>query len=576
MSCSVAPQLRALLDTRRPLDTVLDLLFPDATQTYPTGSLIDLDHPTFPSFSTSGSRRLFQCDPASLPLFDHCINAIIAIEPHIYLGQSKLLPILEEFRRVSKPNCTALLRIPLSTALPLESDTRHTHSAIHPHSSSERADGFGVPAAFAEVGYHIIELRKEAINGSQYLWILARLPMSAFSTELRFAEYGTSWRQTLISDAASIAAKSARFAGISRIARIDRLGGFDAPVYTATRPLSRIAVTSATGKGTCDQESRLSAIFEAIEIASAERPVPSILAAARELDSQAESRLPLLDVATAGDLAASINWSQVCDFDTGETTWCPTVAVGMLVVPGPFIPSSNGLASDCTFYGAVLHGVLEVLERHAYSLALVQQDACSVDLESVADPYVGKIRAQCAALGLTLDVRDLSRYVGVPACYCLICDLAEEDSELLGGGLGCHPDSVLALRRAVAEAVQSRVTVIAGAREDITETKRFKGRDFAALREVFGYWYSPTLRKVELPHSLSGINDLPAQRLISHILATARTRDPAIGRLWYHVFPTPADVWVVRSIIEGAELFALDRTRLGRTLAPFFERLALS
>lgn len=69
--------------------------------------------------------------------------------------------------------------------------------------------------------------------------------------------------------------------------------------------------------------------------------------------------------------------------------------------------------------------------------------------------------------------------VGVPVFRCQIVD--ERDDAMRRGlgveGAGCHPSREVALSRALTEAAQSRVTLIAGARDD------FKPSDYVALRD---------------------------------------------------------------------------------------------
>jgi ribosomal protein S12 methylthiotransferase accessory factor len=68
---------------------------------------------------------------------------------------------------------------------------------------------------------------------------------------------------------------------------------------------------------------------------------------------------------------------------------------------------------------------------------------------------------------------DITSDVGVPAVRAVIAD-AEADVELrpmyAAFGSGCHPDPNVALLRALTEAAQSRLTGIAGSRDDLSRT----------------------------------------------------------------------------------------------------------
>ncbi|HEX3343020.1 MAG TPA: YcaO-like family protein, partial [Polyangiaceae bacterium] len=59
--------------------------------------------------------------------------------------------------------------------------------------------------------------------------------------------------------------------------------------------------------------------------------------------------------------------------------------------------------------------------------------------------------------------------VGVPAFLCRIVDGSDEPFRRLGfaEGMGCHPSRAIALLRALTEAAQSRLVLIAGSRDDV-------------------------------------------------------------------------------------------------------------
>jgi ribosomal protein S12 methylthiotransferase accessory factor len=74
--------------------------------------------------------------------------------------------------------------------------------------------------------------------------------------------------------------------------------------------------------------------------------------------------------------------------------------------------------------------------------------------------------------------------VGLPA---FLCNIAENPGHALlplyaAEGMGCHPRREIALLRALTEAVQSRLTLISGARDDMFPSEYQRLRDGAALR----------------------------------------------------------------------------------------------
>lgn len=347
------------------------------------------------------------------------------------------------------------------------------------------------------------------------------------------------------------------------------MSGLPFPVFSATRPLSKISVTVSAGKGTSPEESRLSALFEAIEIAAAETELPQRLATTAELRAEGTPFLTLESLAAEDD-GQAIAWCEAKN-RAGAPVHCPVAAVSMLPATHPFVPHTNGLASGTTFSEALFHGLLEVLERHAWSLALVKREAVSVDVASVEDPFLNEVRGALEASGLVLEVKDLTPFIDVPCYYSVIYSPGENDSHLFSGGMGCHLDPLLALRRAVTESLQSRAVVIAGAREDIGERARVRGESFAGAYELFRFWYEPTEEKVALPACFPPPANLA--RAIDVTVARARRRAPELGELHYYRLPAPAGIEVVRAIVPGAELFCLAPERLGPSLRPILADL---
>jgi ribosomal protein S12 methylthiotransferase accessory factor len=76
-----------------------------------------------------------------------------------------------------------------------------------------------------------------------------------------------------------------------------------------------------------------------------------------------------------------------------------------------------------------------------------------------------------AAAGVTVMVWDVSTEVGLPVFVAIICDSERHTSMrpvAAAFGSGCHADRRVALSRTLTEAAQSRLTGIAGSRDDLT------------------------------------------------------------------------------------------------------------
>lgn len=380
---------------------------------------------------------------------------------------------------------------------------------------------------------------------------------------------GTSWREAPL-ERGLLAAQAARAAaGISRVSRIDGLADLPFPVFSVARPLSKVAVTISSGKGTNEAEARASGLFEAIEVACAEITIPSRRASEAELGKAGTNHAPLA-LLCSDPSERSFGWIEASDFETGETVLVPECAVSMLPTEGPYRSDTSGLASGSVFYEALFHALMEVIERHNYSLALVHRAGVTLELESVDDAFIASLLASLGDGGLKAEVKDISEWTGIPTYYALIFSDSESDSHLVAGGLGTHLDPLTALRRALTEAVQSRAVAIAGVREDITDSPRSRGARFAQIKDVYRFWYESTAVKARLA---AEVRPMPFKKAVAAALKAARRGDPGLGRLLFYVYPSPKGIAVVRTILEGAEVFGLDRERLGPRIRKIYEAL---
>ncbi len=269
--------------------------------------------------------------------------------------------------------------------------------------------------------------------------------------------------------------------GISRVADITGLDGIGIPVFTACRPNSR-SLSVFQGKGMSRDAARVSAVMEAYETWCAERiDRPLKLASIDEIlpghSLVRLDRLPLM-VPEGVDPALPFLWIEGEDVLAGGRKWVPFEMVhANYALPEPhhsggFSATTNGLASGNTHEEAVLHALMEVIERDAVTLWKLGEgawgDASAIRLETVADPACRAVLARFEAAGIAVAAWDMASDTGVP---CILCLIAEPG----GGtgtaefGAGAHPAPEVALMRALTEAAQARTTFIAGAREDIPD-----------------------------------------------------------------------------------------------------------
>jgi ribosomal protein S12 methylthiotransferase accessory factor len=138
-----------------------------------------------------------------------------------------------------------------------------------------------------------------------------------------------------------------------------------------------------------------------------------------------------------------------------------------------YVQTSDGLASGNVLLEAVFHGLCERVERDAMALWSFKSDAAilarRLDPARFEDPVLAELCRRIAAAGLRLRLYDATSDIGVPTVFALIAPegrAADLRHLEIASGSGTHPDPVRAALRAVTEAAQTRLTTIAGARDD--------------------------------------------------------------------------------------------------------------
>lgn len=271
--------------------------------------------------------------------------------------------------------------------------------------------------------------------------------------------------------------------GISRVANITGLDRIGIPVFTACRPNGR-SLSVFQGKGATVAAARVSAVMEAYETWCAERiDLPLKYASIDELiHSHALvdlMRLPLMHP-DGFDPTEPFLWIEGKDLMSGARKWLPFEMVHANYAhpepphSGAFAATTNGLASGNTQDEAVLHALMEVIERDALTLWKLGGNAwgseTAVDLGTVTDRYCRDILTLFETAGIEVAAWDIRSDTGTPCFLCLIADKSGEAGTAEFGS-GAHPAPEVALMRALTEAAQARGTYIAGAREDIPDSE---------------------------------------------------------------------------------------------------------
>ncbi len=320
-------------------------------------------------------------------------------------------------------------------------------------------------------------------------------PGSILKTYRRGTHRSTDPRETV-----ERASRLAPIFGITRVANVTGLDVIGLPVVMVCRPNSRSLAVSQ-GKGLDLESARASGLMEAIELWHAERiERPVRLATYNQLRfSHRVARLDGLPRCAATPFHPELKmlWIDGIDLPTREPVWVPYELVHMDTTrpmppgSGCFAFSSNGLASGNHELEAIGHGLCEVIERDANTLSELRHgddwDGPSrVDLATVDDPLCREVLDLYAQAGVAVAVWDITSDVGVAAFRSLVLDAEADPFQVrgAGGGMGCHPSRGVALLRALTEAAQSRLTTIAGARDDMPLKRYESWRDPDAIESL--------------------------------------------------------------------------------------------
>ena len=359
--------------------------------------------------------------------------------------------------------------------------------------------------------------------------------------------------------------------GITRLANVTGLDVLGIPVVMACRPNSR-GLAVAQGKGLTLDAAKASAAMESIESYHAENVIlPLLLRSHDELrGSDPASDLDRL-AATTGvtvDPDRRLLWVPGKDLLTEARTWVPfdlvhlDLTVGQRVVAPAFPVTSTGLASGNHVLEAVSHALTELIERDAaaewHDLHPLARDGTRVDLDTVDDADCRRLVASVAAAGMRLMVHDLTSRFGIAVFRCEVVEDPRHGIRAIcsAGGYGCHPDRAVALSRAITEAAQSRLTLIAGSRDDTFRPDYQAARDHDALAARWDQADGDGARRfTDVPTSVNDTFDEDLTILL-HRLREGGVVQVVVVELTQERFGLP----VVRVVVPGLRHRSHDRS----------------
>ncbi len=345
----------------------------------------------------------------------------------------------------------------------------------------------------------------------------------------------------------------ARRIGISRLADVTGLDRVGLPVVAAIRPLSR-NLTVTFGKGLTRGNAQMSAVMEEAELYFSERPpCPPVTATFGELETAVNpaSFEPLEPFEVSRQ---KFSWVQGQLLGSSQSVLVPWEIVSMDYSVEARREKrvlnfgATGLAADFLESRAVLHGLYEVIERDAHNSWNHAPDEhrmhTLVDLQSVRAPDVLSLMNRIASASLELLIWDMTGPAGIPCYLAEVLDLMSSTPTAYAQGAAAHLSPSVAIQKAIAEALQVRLTYISGSRDDLDWSDYGSRYDHAVANR---YWVKDNVAALKKADALDAPNFAGEQALpeIIRRLASRGSHSAIIVRLTEQTDP----VKVVKVIV---------------------------
>lgn len=272
--------------------------------------------------------------------------------------------------------------------------------------------------------------------------------------------------------------------GVTRVADLTGLDVIGIPVWSTMRPNAR-SLSVSQGKGLTHEVARLTAVMEAAEAAVAEAPeaLVSRYASYSDLMRTGDESIFLPEVAACRyerfDPDRERAWVEGRSWRTGRAVHAPYELVGLdMRSDAPwdrsaFRISSIGLAAAFDYEPARLNALLEVVENDAVeTFGLGHESYVPSAADRQHEDELGQALRMLERVAVEPVFFDLTHRCGLPVAACILPRPASGEGGpgvAYSAGFACRPQPRKAILAALLEAVQSRLTHIAGSRDDIAE-----------------------------------------------------------------------------------------------------------
>lgn len=392
---------------------------------------------------------------------------------------------------------------------------------------------------------------------------------------------GTSLRARSLDETEALARDCLDLCGITRVADVTGLDTVGIPVYHSVRPEAAPGLNTVTsGKGTTRAIARTSALMEAVERTwcelHADQPTRASYRDLRAAGSRVlDPRRLIPRQGHTWTVDVEMGWWPARDMVSNTTVLVPALSI---FTPYPrehglFSSNTIGLAVGNTPQEALLHGLLELVEHDCSAFGESLRQGYRIRPNSLPEAPATLIE-MFAQAGITVHVQVYLTEIGIPTIHATTEDGHAQDGMLFNGGVGCHLDPEIAMVRALTEAAQSRLNVIAGAREDFDRQAYRRDANYADLQDRYREW---TRHRSEI--DFSDISSCSTGTTAGDLdLVFAGLKNAGVNTvLATELAPDGYPFSVTKAVVPGLEVFHEDQGRLGpRLRARINESSALS
>jgi len=368
-----------------------------------------------------------------------------------------------------------------------------------------------------------------------------------------------------------------RIAGVTRVAEITHLDRVGIPVYSAIRPgAADGAVSIYAGKGATKTQAKASAMMESFERYSAELHkdckqnfVNGTFEDLGKLDNYLHPESLILPKILFDPETVDLEWILSTNLKDDNNILIPANAVYHPYIPTNniklFQSNTNGLASGNMLEEAVFHGIMEVVERDAWSIFESKRvPKPEVNCENTENPIIQNILAKFKKTGINIKLVNLTADVNITTIAAVSDDTILKDAALLTLGVGTHLNPEIAVLRALTEVAQSRATQIHGTREDTIRAVFMRKAGYERMKRINNHWFGESETIIELSNikNISGKSFKDDIETSKHLLNKCGFKDI----LYVDLTRKEIGIPVVRVLIPGMELYSVDIDRVGKRL----------